>query len=104
MGRKEDMYNASYKALCDYIEKTGKKYWETHPICLRDKCIDGIALIDGKLVPYNVDKGKKYNPFTDGELTADEDIDSLRPQRTITAKTLDALLDDMKNYDAKKKQ
>jgi hypothetical protein len=104
MGKKEDMYNASYAALCNYIESTGKMCWETHPICLRDKCIDGIAIIDGKLVPYNTEGHKRYNPFTDGELKAEDDITSLKSQRTITVKTLDALLEDMKNYDAKKKQ
>jgi hypothetical protein len=121
MGRsKEDAYVSAYKELCDYVHTNGKAekggkviYWETYPICLKEKCIDGLALMpynqDGipvfRLVPYNTDGKTRYNPYTDNEtLDPEEDITSLRTARTITGKILLQLLDEMQKYDLNKKR
>lgn len=120
MGRtKEDAYTAAYKAICDYIYANGKGsktdnniYWETYPVCIKDKCVDGIAMMpcikEGipmlKLVPYNNIKEKRINPFTGNTLNPDEDITSLREHRTIPAKLLVGLLEDLKRNDSNKKK
>lgn len=122
MGRtKEDAYNSAYKELCDYVYINGKAdtkdgkivYWETYPICLKDKCIDGLALMphvkDGipvlRLVPFNSDGKSRYNPYTENTvLDPDEDITSLKTTRTINAKILLQLLDEMQKIDLNKKK
>lgn len=121
MGRsKEDAYVNAYKDLCDYVHTNGKAeknskviYWETYPVCLKEKCIDGLALMphvqDGipvfRLVPFNTDGKTRYNPYTDNPvLDPDEDITSLRSTRTITAKILLQLLDEMQKHDLNKKR
>lgn len=120
---KDDLYNIAYKSICDYIYANGKAekgtsniLWETYPVCIKDKCVDGIALIPViqitkdaapvlKLVPYNKNKdGSKINPFYNKPLDPNEDITSLKTTRTITAKLLNGVLEDLKRSDLYKKK
>ena len=41
--------------LEDYVRKHGRKvkdviYWDTYPICVKDICVLGVAIINGELV------------------------------------------------------
>lgn len=117
---KDDLYNIAYKSICDYIYENGKGsktdnniYWETYPVCIKDKCVDGIAMMpyikEGipvlKLVPYNKNKdGSRINPFYNKPLDPNEDITSLKTTRTITAKLLNGVLEDLKRSDLYKKK
>ena len=107
MTRKEKMLELGYKAVVDFITANGKKsgsswYWEKHPICFRDKCVDGMAVLplneQLKIVPYNIENKERYNPFTDSSLNPEHDLLSLRPQRTVEHKHLEGLLQDLEKY------
>ena len=107
MTRKEKMLEDSYKAVVDFILKNGKKegdsyYWEKHPVCFRDKCVDGMAVMPDidhlKIVPYNVLDKKRYNPYTDSSLDPGNDLLSLRPEHTVEHKHLEELLKDLEKY------
>lgn len=104
MRTKEKMLEAGYKAVSEFIVANGKKsgdsyYWEKAPLCFRDKCIDGLAAmpLDGemKIVPFNTFNKERYNPYTDNPLKPEEDLLSLRPQRTVDHKHLEQLLRDL---------
>lgn len=101
------MLEDSYKLVVDFIMQNGKKigdsyYWEKHPICFRDKCVDGMAVMSDvdhlKIVPYNIVDKQRYNPFTDSSLNPDDDLLSLRPQHTVEHGHLEGLLKDLERY------
>lgn len=107
MKRKDKMLEDSYKSVTDFIMRHGKKigdsyYWEKHPVCFRDKCVDGMAAmpsVDGlKIVPYNIVNKERYNPYTDASLNSENDLLSLRPEHTIEHKHLEDLLKDLEKY------
>ena len=107
MKRKDKTLEISYKLVADFIIKNGKKigdsyYWEKHPVCFRDKCVDGMAVMPDadclKIVPYNIVDKQRYNPFTDSSLNPADDLLSLRPQRTVEHEHLEGLLKDLEKY------
>lgn len=47
--------------LEDYVRKHGRKvkdviYWDTYPICVKDICVLGVAIINGELIFTDYDK------------------------------------------------
>lgn len=107
MKRNEKKLEISYKLIIDFIIQNGKKvdnsyYWEKHPICFYDKCIDGIAVMpfsdNFKIVPYIIVNKEKINPFTNSSLSVEQDLLSLRPKRLIEYRHIEGLLNDLKNY------
>jgi hypothetical protein len=51
-----------------------------------------------KIVPYNIINKERYNPFTDSSLSPDQDLLSLRPQRTVEHGHMEGLLKDLERY------
>ena len=107
MKQKKNLLENCYERLIDFIVRNGKKegdsyYWEKHPVCFRDKCVDGMAVMPDAerftVVPYNIADNQRCNPFTDSSLHAKEDLISLRTHRTINHKHLKTLLENLEFY------
>ena len=79
--------------LSDYVKKHGRKvkdiiYWDTYPICIKDICVLGAAIVNDELI------------FTD--YSKDKFI-IRRSAKDIERKYLEEALEDMKQYDKNKK-
>lgn len=90
---KEQWHIKRINELYDYVSKHSHKvhdtiYWNTYPICIKDICVLGVAIIDDELVfaDYENDKFKIRKKAVDTE-----------------RKYLEEVLTDMKQLDKNKK-
>lgn len=80
--------------LEDYVRKHGRKvkdviYWDTYPICVKDICVLGVAILNDELVFCDYDNDKKQFRVR-------------REAKNEERKYLEAVLADMKQLDKNK--
>lgn len=106
---KKKKFQEAYDALVKYVSENGKKngdiiYWDTHPVCFKDKCPDAVAVRGNTVMLCDkTPDGGLRNLYA--EICGDENagIMELMSRYTIDHVRVAALLEDMKSYDKKKK-
>ena len=90
---REQWHTKRISELYDYVSKHGHKvqnivYWNTYPICVKDICVLGVAIVNDSL---------EFGDYTkDGFICRKKAIDTER-------KWLEEAIEDMKQLDKNKK-
>lgn len=112
MKTKKSMLESAYAKLKEYVDIHGKiqdeiKYWDTHPVVFRDKCVDAVILINGEIElceEYKDGKKLKFeNPFREDRKVGKYNIIEMKDKRTIEHGHIETLIKDMEKYDNKGK-
>ena len=91
---KEQLKEKRLNELYDYVKEHGHKvkdiiYWDTYPICVKDICVLGVAILNDEPVFCDYDKDKKQ-------------FRVLREAKNEQRKYIEEVLHDMKQLDKNK--